>query len=191
MLPFLSGRAGRVIFLGLLAFLIAPADFAQQPKKQKKAKGTESPSASASATASPGSGGPVPLPIGHEAKGLVLPDIDENGHLRGRFVAGTARRVDQNHMQFSDLNITTYTEDNKIDLQIAMADSVLDLNTRVLSSPQRTTIKRADFEIVGDTVRFDTAARHGTITGNVKMVITDQSKLRPQQSPQPSPQKQP
>jgi hypothetical protein len=191
MLPFLSGRAGRVIFLGLLAFLIAPADFGQQPKKQKKAKGTESPSASASATPSPGSGGPVPLPIGHEAKGLVLPDIDENGHLRGRFVAGTARRVDQNHMQFSDLNITTYTEDNKIDLQIAMADSVLDLNTRVLSSPQRTTIKRADFEIVGDTVRFDTAARHGTITGNVKMVITDQSKLRPQQSPQPSPQKQP
>ncbi len=82
-----------------------------------------------------------------------------------------------------ELNITTYTEDNQIDLQIAMADSVLDLNTRVLSSPQRTTIKRADFEIVGDTARFDTAARLGTITGNVKMVITDQSKLRPQKSP--------
>jgi hypothetical protein len=86
-------------------------------------------------------------------------------------------------MQFRELNITTYTEDNQIDLKIAMADSVLDLNTHVLSSPQRTTIKRADFEIVGDTARFDTAARHGTITGNVKMVITDQSKLRPQKSP--------
>jgi hypothetical protein len=189
MLPFRNGRAGRVIFWGLLVFLITPEDFAQQPKKRKKAKGTESPSESA--PASPGSAGQVPLPIGHEAKGLVLPDIDENGHLRGRFVAGTARRIDQDHMQFRDLNITTYTEDNKIDLQVAMADSVLDLNTRVLTSPQRTTIKRADFEIVGDTVRFDTAARHGTITGNVKMVITDQSKLRPQQSPQPSPQKQP
>ena len=189
MLPFRSGHAGGVIFLGLLTFLIAPADFAQQSKKHKKAKGTESPSESA--TAGPGSGGQVPLPIGHEAKGLVLPDIDENGHLRGRFVAGTARRVDQDHMQFSDLNITTYAEDNKIDLQIAMTDSVLDLNTRVLTSPQRTTIKRADFEIVGDTVRFDTASRHGTMTGNVKMVITAQSKLRPKQSPQPSPQKQP
>jgi hypothetical protein len=64
-----------------------------------------------------------------------------------------------------------------------MADSVLDLNTHVLTSPQRTTIKRADFEIVGDTARFDTGARHGTVTGNVKMVITDQSKLRPQPSP--------
>jgi len=147
MLPFLNGRAERVIFLGLLTFLIVPADFAQQSKKHKKAKGTESPSESA--TASPGSGGQIPLPIGHEAKGLVLPDIDENGHLRGRFVAGAARRVDQDHMQFRDLNITTYTEDNHVDLQVAMADSVLDLNTHVLSSPERTTIKRADFEIVG------------------------------------------
>jgi lipopolysaccharide assembly outer membrane protein LptD (OstA) len=188
MLPFLNGRAGRVIFFGVLSLLLAPADFAQQPKKHKKAKGTESPSQSAPANSSTGQ---VPLPIGHEAKGLVLPDIDENGHLRGRFVAGTAKRIDQNHMQFRDLNITTYSDDNKIDLQIAMADSVLDLNTRVLTSPQRTTIKRADFEIAGDAVQFDTAKRHGTMTGNVKMVITDQSKLRPQQSPQPSPQKQP
>jgi hypothetical protein len=189
MLPFLNGRAGRVILVGLLTLLIAPADFAQQSKKHKKAKSKESPSESA--TASPESAGQVPLPIGHEAKGLTLPDIDENGHLRGRFIAGTAKRIDQNHMQFRDLDITTYTEDNKIDLQIAMADSVLDLNTRVLTSPQRTTIKRADFQIEGDTVEFDTAKRHGTMTGNIKMVITDQSKLRPQQSPQSSPQKQP
>jgi hypothetical protein len=183
MLPFRNGRARRALFFALIgaSFLITPADFAQQSKKQGKKKGPEA--AAESATPSPGSAAQVPLPIGHEAKGLVLPDIDENGHLRGRFVAGTARRLDQDHMQFRELNITTYTEDNQIDLQIAMADSVLDLNTRVLSSPQRTTIKRADFEIVGDTARFDTAARQGTVTGNVKMVITDQSKLRPQKSP--------
>src|SRR5207249_11794573 len=103
--------------------------------------------------------------------------------LRGRLPAGTARRVDQDQMRFREFKITTSTEDNQIDLQIAMADYVLDLNTRVLSSTQRTTIKRADFEIAGDTARFDTAAQLGTITGNVKMVITDQSKLRPQKSP--------
>ena len=181
MLPFLNGRAGCVMFFGLLTFLTAPADFAQHPKKHghKKAKDAASPSESATATPT----GQVPLPIGHEAKGLVLPDIDENGHMLGRLVAGTARRIDQDHMQFKDLNITTFTEDNQVDLQIVMTDSVLDLNTHVLTSPHRTTIKRADFEIVGDTVEFDTAARHGTMTGNIKMVITDQSKLKPQPSP--------
>jgi hypothetical protein len=186
MLPFRDGRAGRVLFVGLISasFLVAPADFAQQSKKHAGKRNKDQEGAVQSATPSPDSAAAqVPLPIGHEAKGLVLPDIDENGHLRGRFVAGSARRVDQDHMQFRELNITTYTEDNQIDLQIAMADSVLDLNTHVLSSPQRTTIKRADFEIVGDTARFDTSARQGTITGNVKMVITDQSKLRPQKSP--------
>jgi hypothetical protein len=185
MLPFRDGRALRALFFGVIgaSFLVAPADFAQQSKKHSKKKDANTEAPAQSATPTPGSGTQVPLPIGHEAKGLVLPDIDENGHLRGRFVAGTARRLDQDHMQFRELNITTYTEDNQIDLQIAMADSVLDLNTHVLSSPERTTIKRADFEIVGDTARFGTAARHGTITGNVKMVITDQSKLRPQKSP--------
>lgn len=185
MLPFRNGRARRALFFGLIgaSFLIAPADFAQQSKKHGKKKDKATEASGQSATPTPGSNAQVPLPIGHEAKGLVFPDIDENGHLRGRFVAGTARRVDQDHMQFRELSITTYTEDNQIDLQIAMADSVLDLNTHVLSSPQRTTIKRADFEIVGDTAHFDTAARQGTITGNVKMVITDQSKLRPQKSP--------
>ena len=74
-----------------------------------------------------------------KAKGLA-PDIDGTERLRGRFVAGTARRVDQNHMQFSDLNITTYTDDNKIDLQIAMADRA-GLEYSCLSSPQRTTIR--------------------------------------------------
>jgi hypothetical protein len=184
MLPFRNGRAGRGCFLiSIAAFAANTLMFSalgDPPKKagRKKAHpGEASPSATAEAAAQ------VPLPVGHEAKGLVFPDIDENGHLRGRFVAGTARRVDQDHMEFRDLKITTYTENDQLDLEIAMANSVLDLNTRVLQSPQRTTIKRSDFEIVGDTARFDTAARQGTVTGNVKMTITDASKFS-RQNPQ-------
>src|SRR5437870_8193333 len=177
MLPFRNGPPRRVLFVGLIAasLLVAPADFAQQSKKHGGKKNKDQEAAAQSAIPSPGSGAQVPLPIGREAKGLAFPDIDENGHLRGRFVAGTARRLDQDHMEFRDLKITTFTEDDHVDLEIAMAESVLDLNTHVLSSPQRTTIKRTDFEIIGDTARFDTAARQGTITGNVKMTITDMS----------------
>jgi hypothetical protein len=181
MLPFRSGRARRVVFVFLvgLSFFLAQADFAQQGKKRGKKK----PVTTASPSATAAEKGPVPLPVGHEAKGLVLPDIDENGHLRGRFTAGTARRVDASHMEFKDLSITTFNDDNQVDLQIAMSDSVLDLNTHVLSSTQRTTIKRSDFEIAGDRARFDTAARHGTLTGNVKMTITDAAKFA-EQKPQ-------
>src|SRR6267143_1692709 len=173
MLPFRSGRARRAFFFIVIGANALPfCAAADQPKKLGRKRAAQP---GATATATPEAGAQVPLPIGHEAKGLVFPDIDENGHVRGRFVAGTARRLDQDHMEFRDLKITTFTEDNQIDLEIAMTESVLDLNTRVLSSPQKTTIKRTDFQIVGDTGRFDTAARQGTITGNVKMTITDAS----------------
>jgi hypothetical protein len=58
-----------------------------------------------------------------------------------------------------------------------MQTSVLDLKTRVLTSQERTTVKRADFNIVGDSVEFDTGTRTGRMVGNVKMVISDQSHL--------------
>src|SRR5438034_7977367 len=119
----------------------------------------------------------IPLPIGHEAKGLVLPDFDANGRLRGRFEAGTAHRIDEEHVGFQHLKITTYTPESQPDLQIDMHTSVLDLKTRILSSQERTMIQRSDFNIVGDSVQFDTNTKTGRLVGNVKMVITDKSHL--------------
>jgi len=119
----------------------------------------------------------IPLPVGHEAKGLVLPDFDANGHLVGKFEAGTARRIDQENVTFQKLKITTFTPENQLDLQIDMKTSVLNLKTRLLTSQERTTVRRTDFNIVGDSVQFDTNTRTGRLIGNVKMVITDQSHL--------------
>ena len=117
----------------------------------------------------------IPLPVGHEAKGLVLPDFDADGHLRAKIEAGTARRIDDEHVGLQSLKITTYTLENTPDLMIEMSDSVLDLKTRVLASKERTTIKRADFNIAGDSVKFDMNTQTGRLIGNVKMVVTDQS----------------
>src|SRR6266567_2113030 len=159
----------------LLPVLISAAQVSAQSKahKKKQARATASPSGS------PGeqSLANIPLPIGHEAKGLVLPDFDGEGHLRGRFEAGTAHRIDQEHIGFQHLKITTYTPENEPDLKIDMHTSVLDLTTRVLSSQERTTIQRADFNIAGDSMYFDTNTRTGRLIGNVKMVITDESHL--------------
>src|SRR5436309_1543410 len=145
----------------------------QSKGHKKKGRGAATP------TASPGEQSltNIPLPIGHEAKGLVFPDFDAEGHLRGRFEAGTAHRIDQEHIGFQQLKITTYTPDNQPDLQVDMPTSVLDLKTRILSSQERTTIQRADFNIVGDSVQFDTNTRTGRLIGNVKMVISSKSDL--------------
>ena len=176
-----NGRRGRsvnraylrFVWLGSLLLMIAvPAShlFAESKGQKKKQARARKPRGEQSLTN-------IPLPIGHEAKGLVLPDFDGDGHLRGKFEAGTARRIDQQHIGFQDLKITTYTPESQPDLRIDLQTSVLDLKTRVLSSQERTTIQRADFNIAGDSVQFDTNTKTGRLIGNVKMVITDRSHL--------------
>ena len=170
-LPVRVNRNSRCWFLAiwLLSVMLAQS-------KGRKGKGRGKPAAPSS---SPGEQSltNIPLPIGHEAKGLVLPDFDGEGHLRGKFEAGTAHRIDQEHIGFEHLKITTYTPEDQPDLRIDMSTSVLDLKTRILSSKTRTTIQRADFNIAGDSVEFDTNSRTGRLIGNVKMVITDTSRL--------------
>ena len=171
MLPFRSGRlvgrraASIIVFAALLGFTASAADPKTKSKREAKPKGAPSPV------------GGIPLPIGQEIKGLVLPDFDLSGHLRTRFEAGTAKRLDAERIQFTGLKVTSFTPESAIDLQIDLPESTFDLNTRVLQSQQRTTIKRADFEIAGDTLKFNTTDRKGTLTGNVKMLINDSSAL--------------
>ena len=158
----------------LMCIVIAAPQVSGQSKGGKKKAGT-----SLTGGGSPGDQSltNIPLPIGHEAKGLVLPDFDGDGRLRGKFEAGVAHRIDQEHVGFQHLKITTYTPESQTDLQIDMQTSVLDLKTRILSSQERTTIQRSDFNIAGDSVQFDTNSKTGRLIGNVKMVISDKSHL--------------
>jgi hypothetical protein len=178
-LPILN-RTSRCWFLAIWLLSVVLALSIVTPGASAQSKGRKGRAhAKAAPSASPGEQSltNIPLPIGHEAKGLVLPDFDGDGHLRGKFEAGTAHRIDQEHIGFEQLKITTYTPEDQPDLRIDMSTSVLDLKTRILSSKARTTIERADFNIAGDSVEFDTNSRTGRLIGNVKMVITDKSRL--------------
>jgi lipopolysaccharide assembly outer membrane protein LptD (OstA) len=181
MLPFRNGRSGNWGFFFLLMSLLLindPAGAAKTKSKKQKLLTTATP------TGSPGEQSltNIPLPIGHEAKGLVLPDFDLEGHLRGRFEAESAKRLDEVHIGFRSLKITTYTPESKPDLTIELSESILNLKTRILTSNERTFIKRADFNIAGDSVEFDTNTRIGRLVGHVKMLITNQSQLLGNQS---------
>jgi lipopolysaccharide assembly outer membrane protein LptD (OstA) len=119
----------------------------------------------------------IPLTVGHEAKGLVLPNYDLAGHLLGRFEAATASRIDENHVRFRDLKMTTYDEHEQPDFKVDMADAVLDLETKVIDSKARTKVKRTDFEIEGDRMTFNTTTKQGTLKGNVHMTIFNQKEI--------------
>ncbi len=96
----------RVLSIWLAPVLMCVAIAAPQASGQSKGRKKRA-LASATPSSSPGEQSltNIPLPIGHEAKGLVLPDFDANGRLRGKFEAGTAHRIDQEHVGFQHLKI--------------------------------------------------------------------------------------
>lgn len=179
MLPCRSGALGKVRVSAVLiaAAMLAVSASAADPKHPKSSKGESKPKGSPGEKGTAAPLGGIPLPIGHEVKGLVLPDIDIEGHLRSRFEAGTAKRLDAERIEFTGLKVTSYTPENTVDLEVELPVSTFELNSRVLRSQARTTITRADFTISGDSLEFSTVNRQGTLTGNVKMVISDRSEL--------------
>ena len=175
MLPFRSGRAGfaRASFVFLLLALLSCVALAADktsPTPQPKSK-KERPKAEEGVTN-------VPIAAGHDVKGLVLPDFDLSGRLRGKLQAGITRRLDDEHIEFKSVKFVTFVpETEKPDMEVLMTTSVFNLKTQVLTSNERTSVKRADFEISGDSMKFEMISRQGTLAGNVKMVV--RGKARP------------
>jgi len=167
MLPFRSGRAGlsgaswAFIFFALVSFSALAAD---EKGKDSKDKPKQSSRPKEGLTS-------MPIPIGHGAKGLVFPDFDLNGHMRGRLEAGLTKRLDEERLEFQGVKFTTFTADDRPDLEVTVSTSIFNLQTQVLNSSERATVKRADFEVSGDTMKFEMITRQSTLTGNVKMVV--------------------
>jgi hypothetical protein len=180
MLPFRSGRAGIASASSafLLLILLTCAVVAAEKKGPKSESKSPTPSAAAEPKKKPSRPKSeegikdVPIATGHDAKGLVLPDFDREGRMRGKLQAGVTRRLDDQNIEFLGVKFTTFTvETEKPDLEISMDKSVFNLKTQVLTSNVRSTVKRADFEVAGDTMKFEMVTRLGSLEGNVKMVV--------------------
>lgn len=177
MLPFRSGRARfpGASFAFFLAIILSCAALAgekiSKPEAETKSKPKARPKPEEGVTN-------VPIAVGHDAKGLVLPDFDHQGRLRGKLVAGVTKRLDDEHIEFKEVKFTTYRPETETpDLEILTNTSILNLKTQVLDSSERSTVKRSDFELSGDSMQFEMLTRKGTLTGNVKMVVHGKARV--------------
>ncbi|MDB6149509.1 MAG: hypothetical protein JWQ44_957 [Chthoniobacter sp.] len=113
----------------------------------------------------------LPIPEGHDSKGLKIPYRDADGNLQMTFDIGVARRTDPDHVMMSKLIIETFDKKGLKEMTIDLPNSVLDLNTRVITTADGVVIKRTDFELAGKTMEFNTATKQGRLGGSVHMKI--------------------
>jgi hypothetical protein len=176
MLPFRSGGAGIVSAVAAFSLLVllSCAVIAADKKAPKSDGKTTTPAPNKKpARPKPEEGiKDVPITEGHDARGLVLPDFDRDGKLRGKLQAGVTRRLDEQNIQFEGVKFTTFLpETEKPNLEISVDKAVFNLKTQVMTSNVRSTVKRSDFEVSGDTMRFEMVTRQSVLEGNVKMIV--------------------
>ncbi len=151
---------------------LLPADADAKPKKEKKKKESSL---------------QVPIPIGHSAEGVKLPDYGEDGQrLQMNFEIGSATRVSDDQLEMKELRIETFNEAGTSEMLILMPISQLDLKSRIVSSVDPVTIRRADMELTGGNMSFDTRTRQGKFSGPTRMLIFNREGLTSNADANPS-----
>jgi hypothetical protein len=119
--------------------------------------------------------GPTPLAIplvqGYDSFGLSLPDHDLEGRLRSLFVIGAISRIDDRNVEIRESFLETYAEDGSPEFSIELPKATLDRFTRVLVAKTPVTLRKAEFELKGASLEFNTVTKEGGLGGPVQMTI--------------------
>ncbi len=153
-----------------------PADWGARLNVSPKGPTAAQKGANVAAGASGGqSPGPTPLAIplvqGYDSFGLSLPDHDLEGRLRSLFVIGAISRIDDRNVEIRESFLETYAEDGSPEFSIELPKATLDRFTRVLVAKTPVTLRKAEFELKGASLEFNTVTKEGGLGGPVQMTI--------------------
>jgi len=147
-------------------------------------------SSSPTAAGAPAGGGPAPLAIplvqGYDSFGLSLPDHDLEGRLRSVFVIGAISRIDDRNVEIRESFLETYADDGSPEMSIELPKATLDRFTRVLVAKTPVTLRKAEFELKGASMEFNTLTKEGGLGGPVQMTIYNAATAAPPQKKEAS-----
>ena len=145
------------------------------PNGSSGAPGTQKGAASSAGATTDQSAKPTPLAIplvqGFDSFGLSVPDHDLEGRLRSLFVIGAISRLDDTNVEIRESFLETYAEDGSPEFSLELPKATLDRFTRVLVAQTPVTLRKADFELKGASLEFNTVTKEGGLGGPVQMTI--------------------
>lgn len=130
------------------------------------------------------------VPLGAESKGAVIPSFDESGRRTSLITADVMRRIDDNRLYTEKLVVQMFNTDPKNNVRLDLKTAFYHMAGGILRSTERSRVSRADFQIEGDSLIFDTVKNQGRMTGNIRMVIFDTASFsgdkKPPSEPKPA-----
>lgn len=123
------------------------------------------------------------IPLGAESRGAVIPSFDAEGRRSSLITADVIRRIDDERIYAEGLVVRMINADAAKDLRMDLSTAFFQTATGILRSTDRSRVSRADFQIDGDNLVFDTNKNQGRMTGNIRMVIFDSGTLSGEKKP--------
>ncbi|MGV3664355.1 MAG: hypothetical protein ACO1TE_29555 [Prosthecobacter sp.] len=131
------------------------------------------------------------IPLGTESEGAVIPSFDATGRRSSLITADVMRRIDNERLYAEGLVVQIFNIDPKNNLRLDLHTAFYHMSGGILRSTERSRVSRADFQVEGDSLVFDTAKNQGRMTGNIRMVIFDTSTLSGEGTSPPAAEPQP
>ena len=120
----------------------------------------------------------LPIPVGHDVKGLRVPIRNEEGQMQFRMDIAWARRLDEQNVEMHSSVIQTYDEDtHKPSAKVELQNSVMNMETNIITSHDPVIVSREDFRLTGDSMEFNTKTRQGKVIGNVRLILYNRDEL--------------
>ena len=114
------------------------------------------------------------IPEGRRNLKVHYPGFD-NGRPSSLITAAAMTRVNPQEMFAEKLRIDLYGKEEKENMRVDLKTGSYHMDTKMLTSNERSHVSRADFKVDGDAMEFDMGSSQGKMIGNVRMVIYDAS----------------
>lgn len=128
------------------------------------------------------------IPLNVRNLDVRVPAFDK-GRRTSRVVADAMTRISDHELRGEGVIIEIFGENPKDSIRAEMPTCIYDMQTKHLTSNERSKVTRADFILEGDAMDFDTVTMHTSMKGNVRLTLLDTSTIapKPPAAPQPAP----
>ncbi len=112
------------------------------------------------------------IPAQRPNRGIWIPSFSD-GLLSSVVEADVVTRIDDQRLFAENMTIHLHGAEEKDQVKVDMPTATYHMTSQMIRSNERSKVSRADFDLEGDSLIFDTTTSQGRMTGNVRMTIHD------------------
>jgi len=116
------------------------------------------------------------VPLGFVNKNVRIPSFSK-GKASSIMTAETLTRIDDDRLQAGKTVMEILGETKEDNIRVDLSTAIFNMTEQILRSGERTRVSRADFQVEGDSMVFDSRTSIGQMKGRVRTIIFDTNAL--------------